>query len=123
MTTQLARVKAVLEQHPDLSRDGFRFDIYASGSPYSNENFPENRAALLNPWHQEQIATVCEFLKQDEIRKRDGSYGLKHAIERWGNEAGLCGYITNGCAIVGALLSGYTVVREKNSPNCRFKKL
>lgn len=128
MITQAANLnhmdlKSVIDANPELSIDGWRYNSPNPNSPYYPEQFPTRRAMLLLPRYLEQIQTSCEYLRHFEIDKRSNSYGLKHQIEQWGLSVGLASYVTNGCAIAAGLLSRYAAVRERNSPNCRFKRL
>ncbi len=82
---------------------------------------------FLKPKYLHQVETACEYLyhvhhsglcDMDQV----GSYGLKHLMEDWGRKSGFADYVTNGCAILGAVLSNYAVIRERDSPNCSFRK-
>lgn len=117
----LTHMKRVLAQHPNLSIDGWRYESLRPDSEYSDEQFPRRRAMFMEPEYQEHVATALVYLAFFEISKKRGSYGLKHDIERWGRTEGLANYVTNGCAILAALMSGYKAVRQRNSPNCRLR--
>ncbi len=117
------RAMSALAQHPDLCIDGFRHTTRRGPYPSNDAEFAERRAMFMEPEYLRQICTACKYIREFGIDKGGGSYGLKHWIERWGQETGLEGYITNGCGILAAVLSGYKLVRKRNSPNCRFKKL
>lgn len=123
MMTTLDRthMKKVLDQHPDLSIDGWRYGNCKPDSLYGDTQFPSRRAMFMDMEYLSQIATAYEYFWHFDIHIKAGSYGLKHRIEKWGGAEGLEHYVTNGCAILAALMSGYEAVREPNSPNCRFK--
>jgi hypothetical protein len=114
-----AVVQQVLNENPDLSANGFRFKGSRFETEMSPEEFDRYRVQLVSQRSLEEIATTCEYLKHLGIQR--GSYGLKHDVENWGRDHGMSGYVSNGSAIVGAILSGYKVVRERNSPNCTFR--
>lgn len=126
MTSQsifgLRTLHNVLATNPDLSIDGWRDICDSPNCPYSPDRFPARRALLLAPDYVAMINTAREFIQRYGIYKRCNSYGLKHDIEKWGASVDMSPFVTNGCAIAAALLSGYTIVREKNTPNCRFTK-
>jgi hypothetical protein len=118
-----AHIQHVLAQHPDLCIDGLRYVSTSSNSCYSDARFPERRAMFMKPEYLQQIVTACEYLNHFELDKRSGSYGLKHLMETWGRKNGLASYVTNGSAILAAILSGYQIVRTKYpSPNCTFRR-
>lgn len=125
MTTFIdpAHTQRVLSKYPDLGIDGFRHITHRGPYPSNDAEFAERRALFLVPKYLQQIDTAYAYLQHFDIDKHTGSYGLKHWMERWGRENGMESYVTNGCAIVAAVLSGYQLVRERNSPNCRFRRL
>lgn len=116
------RIKQALANHPDLCIDGFRSEIHLLNSPYSDANFPSRREMFFEPEFLHHVVVACAYFSIFEIDEKWGSYGLKHDIERWANEFGLGRWITNGCAILAASICGYDVVREEDSPNCRFRR-
>ncbi len=116
-----ANVQKTLIALPDLCIDGFRHYTRRGAYPSTQEEFAKRRAMFLDPEYLSQIATACAYLNLFTIDRKDGSYGLKHTVERWGREAGMQRYVTNGCVILAASMSGYRIVRERNSPNCRFR--
>jgi hypothetical protein len=118
-----AYVSRALATCPDLCIDGLRYPCPTPDSPYGAARFPERRAMLLEPKYLRHIETAYAYLHHFELDKRIGSYGLKHVMERWGGDNGLESYVTNGCAILAALLAGYQIVRTPfPSPNCRFRR-
>jgi hypothetical protein len=119
----LARLKSALAQHPDLGIDGFRHMTRRGPYPSNDAEFAERRAMFMEPEYLRQIDTAYEYLNHFDIDKHTGSYGLKHLMENWGRENGLESYVTNGCAILAAILAGYQIVRQRNSPNCTFRSL
>ncbi len=122
MTNSLARIQAVLDQQPALTVDGFRFNTGKGLYPNTDEELAERRAMLLQPEYLAYLDTAIEYFRHFEIDKKAGSYGLKHCIENWGYSVGLSHYVPNGCAILAASMSGYKIVRERNSPNCKFRR-
>ena len=125
MTTSanVAHLQQALATQPDLAISGFRHRTRKGQFPSTDAEFAEHRAQFFQPECLRQIETACRYYREFGIDKRDGSYGLKHRIERWGqSRPGLVGYVTNGCAILAAVMCGYKPVRWKDSPNCRFKK-
>lgn len=123
-SANVASVMQALSTQPELAVDGFRHVTRHGPFPPTEAEFAASRAKFLDERYLRQIETACAYYRGFGIDTRSGSYGLKHRVERWGaSQAGLVGYVTNGCAIVAAVMCGYKVIREKNSPNCRFKKL
>lgn len=118
-----AHIRRVLAQHPDLCIDGLRHKSTTPNFCYGDDRFPERRTLFMEPAYLRQIDTAYAYLNNFEIEKRTGSYGLKHRMENWGRENGLETYVTNGCAILAAILSGYQLVRDRYpSPNCTFRR-
>lgn len=117
----IASVKQALSTLPDLTIDGFRHTTRSGPYPRTNEDFAERRAMFMQSTYLEQIDTACEYFNRFDIEKRNGSYSLKHQIERWGYSVGRSDFVANGCAILAAIMSGYKIVRERNSPNCKFR--
>ncbi len=113
-----AAVLDVLERHPDLSANGYRYKGGRFETEISPEAFQAYRDALSSSSGLVQIETGCKYLGLFGPHPRNGSYGLKHDMERWGQSVGLAGYISNGAAIVAAILCGHGIERERNSPNC-----
>ena len=102
-----------------LCANGWRYQSSRFDPEMSSQDFARYRADLLSQRSVQGVFTTCEYLKHHGIQR--GSYGLKHDVENWGRNHGMSGYVSNGSAIVGAILSGYKVVRERNSPNCTFR--
>jgi len=115
-----AIINQVLTTLPDLSSNGFHFYDRGTPHPATGKEFEEMRSDLLKDFRIEEIQTACDYLQLFPIER--GSYGLKHDIERWGYKVGKAGYVCNGATIVAAILCGYSIVREPNSPNCKFSK-
>ena len=95
-------VHSVLAALPDLGYHGF-------GSP---------PPARLDEFTRE-VAAACQWLKapgRSRVLERHGSYRVKHLVERSAQT-----YISNGAAVVAAVLSGFEPVRSRFGPNCRFK--
>jgi hypothetical protein len=117
------RVEQALDTQPDLAIDGFRYTSHQGPFPETAAEFADRRAKFFDEDYRCQIATACAYYRLFGIDKGRGSYGLKHLVESWGHDkTGRTGYVTNGCAILAAVICGYALVRERNSPNCRFKK-
>ena len=108
----------MLDQNPDLSANGWRYKGSRHDPEMPEERFQQFRFALTTPDGIAQIETACQYLRQFGPSPRNGSYGLKHDIEYWGSDVGLEPYVSNGAAIVAAILCGYRIKRERNSPNC-----
>jgi len=118
-----AHIQRVLAKHPDLCIDGLRYGSTSPNSCYTDARFPERRAMFLEPEYLPHIVTAYEYLNHFELYKRVGSYGLKHLMENWGRANGLASYVTNGCAILAAILAGYQILRTSYpSPNCTFRR-
>lgn len=119
-----ASVRRVMVAHPDLTIDGLRRCFgKANDFGYSNlDAFDKARNCLLDDRHLHQITTAYRLIWHFPIPRKVYSYGLKHQLERAGHEFALAGYITNGCAIVGAVLAGYEIVRLRDCQNCEFKR-
>jgi hypothetical protein len=116
--TEMTLLKQELSKYPDLCIEGFRYNPRDPIDWCTDPEFSTSRAELLTPWRIEGIEITCAYLQCNSIDKKQGSYGLKHEIERWNNhQLG----IPNGCAILGAILSGYKIDPIKNNPNCKFK--
>lgn len=107
-------VKEMLDHYPNLGDFG-----------WANRCIPE---AQFNSDHKklygriEEIKTAIQYLAFHPIPKGKSSYGLKHDIEYWTEAKGERQYISNGAAILGALIYGYTPKCEPNSPNCGFRR-
>ena len=68
----------------------------------------------------DEVDLAMRFIQEHAVPRRvssrsQGSYGLKHAVERWAGT-----YISNGAFIAAALALGYEARRFPNSPNCAF---
>ena len=111
----------MLNQHLDLTRNGFdHSDRHGNPIPGSLHLRQEWRDYLLSQNGLAEINTACEYILSHDIPDWWGSYALKHEAERWGQRNGYSGYVSNGAAIVAAILCGFTIRREENSPNCTF---
>lgn len=113
-----ATVRQILDDHPDLCANGWRYKGSRHDPEIPEERFQQHRSALTTPDGIAQIEIACRYLRQFGPSPRSGSYGLKHDAEHWGREVGLAGYVSNGAAIVAAILCGYRIKRGRNSPNC-----
>lgn len=114
-------VRRVLNQHKDLSRKGFNYVNPGNQSaPVSAEQWQEWRDYLEKEVGLDEITTACEYILSHDIPDWWGSYTLKHVAERWGRENGYSVYVSNGAVIVAAILCGFSILREENSPNCTF---
>lgn len=110
-------VSAVIEAHPDLSSYGWRFPSRSGWN--DGERFEHYRAETATEDFRRQVATCRAYIRAKRIGKCS-SYALKHSVEHWVRDRGHPQYITNGAAIVAALMLDYSPVREMNSPNCWF---
>ena len=113
-------IHAAINSLPDLTINGFKCKE-ASKKIITAPTFEDLRCAFYDPVHLDQINTAGIFLLTCDI-SMEGSYGVKHSMERWGRVNGGVSYVTNGCAIVAAKLDGYQIIRIANSPNCYFSK-
>ena len=120
-TLDLTQMSRVLDRYPDLSIDGWRCPKCGPNSVYGNRQFDARRAMFWEMEYLTHTATALEYFWHFDIHIKSGSYGLKHTIERWGRDNGLAGFVTNGCAILAALMSGYEAVRSPDSQNCGFR--
>lgn len=120
-TLDLTHMMRVLDQHPDLSIDGWRYRNCKPGSVYGDKQFSVRRAMFMEMEYRIHVSTALEYFWRCRVPTWAESFWLKHEIERWGNTEGLAVYVTNGCAILAALMSGFEAVRSPDSPNCRFK--
>lgn len=112
-------IKAVLDAHPDLSYEGWcNKGLYPPTAYAQSVSFPEDRTELYSLEAQKQIRTAIAFCQCVTLHPKVNSYAIKHLMERWGGEEGMSSYISNGCAIVGAMVHGYKAVRIRNSLNC-----
>lgn len=116
-------IKFLLDTNPDLSIEGWsKKGTYPLAAFAQNEDFPDDRAKLYSPEAQEQIWTAIKFCRNADIHPKVNSYVVKHAMERWARERGLPSYISNGCAIAGAMVCGYKAVKIRNSLNCYLRR-
>jgi hypothetical protein len=105
-------VKLVLKKYPTLNYYGFVGSKYRlfkgiiSNAQYEIDLKNRQEELFL---HLDQIDHVvnwlCDIGKSDSINTKHTSYGLKHLAEK----TALCGYISNGAFIVGAILAGFTI--------------
>lgn len=109
--TALARC---IEANPDLSAYGWRFRDRRNWN--NGEAFAANRDQMHTEDFAQQVECALTYLRTHRIPKGAGSYGMKHRAE---NASGQ--YVSNGAFIVAAILTGYQIQRDDNSPNCGFK--
>ena len=103
----------VVAENPDLSAYGWRF---RTGSLWNDgDAFARHREQMLSQDFEQQVRASLAYLGTRRIPTKVGSYGAKHLVERWAGR-----YVSNGALIVAAILAGYRVVRDDNSPNCGF---
>ena len=64
MMTKLnvTHLRRVLDQHPDLSIDGWRYRNCKPDSVYGDKQFPERRAMFMDMEYLAQIATALEYI-------------------------------------------------------------
>jgi len=142
--TTLDRIRAVLEQYPDLAYRGFRTggllnkDVREKGLSDAvaaeEAEFASNRACLLTDYATKEVELCLDYLANLRANKHPtvSSYGLKHAAERWsrrdgGSRGGGSGiYVANGSLIVAAILKGFPITHAPRLPlrlgniNCEF---
>lgn len=120
----------------DLSRNVR--DTYINSFPLSRrtyrERFPVGMVApMIQPEHVDangivatpqrgkppakEVETCRAYLRQCDRTNlpKVGSYGLKHVIENYFDT-----YISNGAAIVAAVLEGFPVQHIPGTPNCKI---
>lgn len=118
--TTLDRIRAVLEEYPDLAYAGFRDEkAFSLGS----ETFEQSRARLLSDDAVEQIEDCLACLKHvRKARKAEASsYSMKHVVEKWkrGEEPhGPRTYVANGALIAAACIAGFRIKHEADHINC-----
>lgn len=110
-----------LKKEPTLSLNGF---------PYAYEDDPfdvaksdqESRARLFSDDSLAQIATAIAWIDAVKVtgKPRAGSYGAKHAAEKWGRENGYAPYVANGALLVAALFRKVPYKRVPKSPNAQL---
>ena len=111
-------IAKIAGDYPDLSAYGFRFASRLGWN--ENDSFAKHRAVMAKEDFADQVNTAVAYLAENGLGKH-GSYALKHRCERWGDRVGLRSYVSNGAAIVAAIMMGYMPVIEANSPNCLFR--
>ena len=114
-------IKKVLDLFPDLSANGFSHHESGASIPATKAELDTWRDYLLYGDGISQVKSACYNIEEHSIAIRGNSYGMKHKAEGWARSNGRFGYVSNGAFIVAAILFGYGVIREKNSPNCGFK--
>jgi hypothetical protein len=93
----LTFIEIVLTAHSGLCAEGYSCRDAAYHA--------KERDYLRHPDGVDQVATALAFLRLCERTKtpRQGSYGLKHVAERWGEATDRAPYVSNGALIVAAL--------------------
>ena len=114
----------VLANHPDLSSNGFSFNDHGKPVPATDIEFLVMRIELPSAHRIQEIQTAYDYIRHFPLddQKPVDNYALKHRIEWWGRAVGKSESISNGAVIVAAILCGYSIVREPNSPNCKFSE-
>jgi len=114
-------IRKVLNQHPELSPDGYdKLNHPGLPTPGSSRLRQESRDHFLSQDGLSEINTACEYILSHDIPDWWTSYTLKHAAERWGQRNGYSGFVSNGAAIVAAILCGFTILLQEDFPNCTF---
>lgn len=103
--TSAQDIRHVFTTYPDLGKFGF-----GSVPPIRDAEFLSQVAAV-RKW----LTTTPD---RPQILARRDSYAIKHMIERASGT-----YISNGAAIAGAILEGFTPVRKSSGPNCSFHRV
>jgi len=114
MKNLLTKSASVLEVYPSLGYEGFR---HASDN-FVDDDWSYQQSRLLMPLSQREIETTIRFLSLKHSGQSLFSGGLKHEAETWGQSVDLEGYVSNGSAIVGAILFGYTAEVVPESSRC-----
>lgn len=110
-----AAIPRIMGKHPSLSAFGWNYPGYASAT------FEKERSKMQTDDFVKQVATALFFIGTKYLENHN-SYQLKHWAERWGAEKGLAPYVSNGAFIVAALMFDYEPKREKDGPNCTFRR-
>jgi hypothetical protein len=115
-------IKKALKQNPDLSAEGYCCSTFSQTSPISKAKRKESRKQLLSEWGVEQIYYAILFIRRFGVpQKHEGdSRTLKMAIEYLGRRYGGYGYVSNGGAIVAAILCGIRPIVDPISGKCHF---
>lgn len=116
------QIKKVLRQHPYLCAEGYTGGVFDDIDQLSAADLRESRDRLLSNWGVVQIDKARHFIKLFGVPQKDetDSRTLKSAIAHLGSQYGCYGYVSNGGAIVAALLCGITVVPDQHSTSCHF---
>jgi hypothetical protein len=115
-------IKTALKQYPCLSADGFCYSTFGQTFPASKAELKESRKQLLSECGVEQIYHAILFIRRFGVpQKHEGdSRTLKLAIEYMGRRYGGYGYVSNGGAIVAAILCGIKPIFDPISGKCHF---
>ena len=110
------KIKAVMDQHPDLNYFGCGLRLNTSGGDLRMEPATDqDRQLLLRATGQ--VARAVQWLsgagKRKTINKRIDSYGLKHLFERSTGHQ----YLSNGALICSALICGFKFDVSDGGPN------
>ena len=120
----LAKIEAVLKEHPTLDADGYFAVVpkFRFGRPFNLD-----QAYLTSDDGVRQIEIALEFIskfckKSFKVLKTKGtSYGWKHQVEHWCAKEypGKNNYVSNGAFIIAAIILGYKFI-PASEPNCYF---
>lgn len=120
---QRAHIQAVLDREPDLSANGYRiFDPRLSFAE-DNARFKESRSSMVDAHQVGQFMRAVAFLetkqKSRTVPRSMTSYSYKHQAERFHRDVDPDSdvYVANGLFIAAALHLGFTIRRQRNSPN------
>jgi hypothetical protein len=108
------QIQKILDAYPDLLNHGWR-------TPTDSTTPIQLTSTIVR-----QVQLTIAYLNIHKIHRTTSSYSLKHLVERWSakNKREPYTYVQNSSAIVGALLSGYTLVllKSRPHPNVWFKR-
>lgn len=116
-------IEAVLAGQPELCANGFRSSWRRWTPEEEAEYFRTSRAAMTHTAYVQQFARAVAFLqtkaKSATVPRKRTSYGYKHDAEGFHETTnpGHDPYVANGMFIAAALHLGFTVKRDRASPN------
>jgi len=115
MKNLLSRSAKVIELYPSLGYEGFR---YRCDQFFDEVGWCNQQTKLLGHQGQFEVQTTISYFIHKSADRVVFSGSLKHSAETWGAELGLASYVSNGSAILGAILSGYTPEIVSGSSRC-----
>ena len=115
MKDLLSKSAKVIELYPSLGYEGFR---HRCDQFFDKEDWGNQQTKLLEHQGQFEIQTTISYFIHKSADRVVFSGSLKHSAEAWGAGLGLATYVSNGSAILGAILSGYTPEIIYDSSRC-----